>query len=165
MAIHRTFPVASKWLYLLGALETFVELSKSQSQQIGVVQLCPQHVCELTEERFRAQGYLTLKETLLRAQVIRGDERDQALTSQVAALSSQSFCINQLNKSTGARTGGLVHLLTFISYRLESCFRQWHVASLRGDRHVGCKFLTRWKNFTFTCKHVLFTSYRHLQNG
>lgn len=84
-----------------------------------------------------------LKATLLRAQVIRGDERDQALTYQVAALSSQSFCINQLNKSTGARTGGLGHLLTFISYRPESCFRQWHVASVRGDRHVERKFLTR----------------------
>lgn len=72
------------------------------------------------------------KETLLRTQVIGGDERDRALTSQVALLSSQSFCINQLNKSTGTRTGGLGHLLTFISYRLESCFRQWHVASVMG---------------------------------
>lgn len=77
------------------------------------------------------------KETLLRTQVIGGDERDRALTSQVALLSSQSFCINQLNKSTGARTGGLGHLLTLISYRLESCFRQWHVASVRGEQTRG----------------------------
>lgn len=113
------------------------------------MQLCPQHVCELTEERFRAQGYLMLKETLLRTQVKGGDERDRALTSQVALLSSQSFCINQLNKSTGARTGGLGHLLTFISYRLESCFRQQHVASVRGGQQMGSKFLIKMKELYF----------------
>lgn len=94
------------------------------------------------------------KETLLRTQVIGGDERDRGLTSQVALLSSQSFCINQLNKSTGARTGGLGHLLTFISYRLESCFRQVACGQCNGGvRHMGCKIQIKMKLYFYlrTC--------------
>lgn len=129
-------------------------------QQIGIVQLCPQHVCKIDRGEVQVSGLLYAQTNSVENTGHKRRWEGPDLTSQVVvlSLSSQSFCINQLNKSTGARTGGLGHLLTFISYRLESCFRQWHVVSVRGDRHLGRKFLTRLKNFTFICEHDLFAS-------